>query len=118
MRFGVNLRGDLAKLSDQELGERLDAAIAERGAKRHSPGLFGGSDYNGSGLTFGRGPLHARIFYKSIVFAIRIMGVLNGGSFFRRNDAALYLLDCEIGDLLDEVKRRLKVRKRSAKGKR
>jgi len=55
-------------------------------------------------MPFGRGPLHARIFY-------RAWGFLYGGPFTGRSLGDLYVLDCEIKDLRDEARRRVNTRK-------
>jgi hypothetical protein len=54
-------------------------------------------------MPFGRGPFHARIFY-------RVMGFFYGGSFSKDSLGNLYVLDCEIKDLRDEMQRRVTAR--------
>jgi len=104
MRFGINLRGDLAKLSDVEIAAKFETLISDRESmSRAVPATFGNKwlYQNGWGLPLGRGPLHARIFY-------RIMGL----SYFNFSNSPslydLYLLDCELKDTRDEIKRRAK----------
>jgi hypothetical protein len=105
VRFGVNLRRDLAKLSDDELADRLQSSLDRREALaarfddsslwRYRHGLL---------MPFGRGFLHARILYK--IIAACCDGPLTG-----RSLGDLYMLDCEIKDLRDEMRRRLKTRR-------
>lgn len=67
MRLGINLRGDLAKLSDGEIAARFDTLIDEREAlfpTLSNYGLQKSAYQTGLTLWFGRGPLHARIFYE------------------------------------------------------
>lgn len=103
MRLGINLRGDLAKLQDDELTSHFETCItyrewlASRAGDRANRWLY----KTGLAMPFGRGPLHARICY-------RIMGLLYGGSWNGLNGRSLgdlFVLDCEIKDILDEVKR-------------
>jgi hypothetical protein len=106
MRFGINLRGDLAKLDDVEIATRFEMLIADREAMYLDLLGYSGNKWlyqRGWGLPLGRGPLHARVFYKLI-----------GLSYFAfRNPSLydLYLLDCEIKDTRDEIKRRVGRRK-------
>ncbi len=109
MRWGINLRGDLAKISDDELAERLQGhlddreALAARAGDAANRWLY----KHGVGMPFGRGLLHARIFY-------RITGFLYGGPLNGRSLGDLYVLDCEIKDIADEMKRRLRARATNA----
>ncbi len=91
---GLNLRGDLAKLSDRDLAEHL--AEQERAlvrSERPWTKLLRFFDISYSW----RGPVHARPFYK---FWTTIMG---GGRHYREQRLALY----EIQDIHDEIRRRL-----------
>jgi hypothetical protein len=107
MRCGINLRGDLAKLSDADVASRFEILMADREALFPTLSNYGlqKSAYQ-SGLTLwcGRGPLHARIFYELYAF-------LTFGPFFkmfRKYDLReLYLLDCELKDVRDELRRRV-----------
>lgn len=104
MRWGLNLRGDLAKLGVDTLEERMDALIAERQALSASLfdlGTVGNASLyrSGIGMPFGRGLLHARPVYA-------INALLYGGS-CRRGLGRLYVIDCELKDLRDEIRRRL-----------
>jgi hypothetical protein len=66
MRFGINLRGDLAKLSDTEIAAVFDELLMQRQKVNGSiSDTWDGANwqYNiGPWAWFGRGPLHARIF--------------------------------------------------------
>jgi hypothetical protein len=106
MRLGINLRGDLAKLSDAEITSKFDSLLAERNALYSSlPGLMGNKwlYQKGLGLPLGRGPFHGGIFYK-------IAGLCYGGSSL----GDLYELDCELKDVRDEIQRRVDQRKARA----
>jgi hypothetical protein len=105
MRFGINLRGDLAKLSDVEIAAKLETLIAERESMYRSvPTTFGNKwlYQRGWGQPLGRGPLHARVFYEFL-----------GLSYLGSSLYDLYLLDCELKDTRDEIERRVK-RQRTA----
>jgi hypothetical protein len=102
MRFGINLRGDLAKLSDAEIAARFEALIAGREPMHRALPGFSGNKWlyqRGLGLLFGRGLLHARIFYK--FYGLQYL------SFGKPSLYDLYLLDCELKDVRDELKRRV-----------
>jgi hypothetical protein len=108
MRFGLNLRGDLAKLGDAEIAARLASLLTQREELYSSlSGLVGNKwlYQRGFGLPLGRGPFHARIFYR--VAAFLYMGPLNG-----RSLGDLHLLDCELKDVRDEIQRRVTASKR------
>ncbi|KRE08767.1 hypothetical protein ASE61_04225 [Bosea sp. Root670] len=106
MRLGINLRGDLAKLTDEQLAAHLDKSIAHReelaprAGDRANRWIYSG----GAGMPFGRGLLHARIFY-------RLMGFWYDAPLNRRSLGDLYVLDCEIKDIMDELKRRVRMRR-------
>jgi hypothetical protein len=100
MRFGINLRSDLKKLSDAELASELDRFIDYRDTRFKSVpsvGGFKGILWYGIEWPFGRGPIHARIAYKIQICYFWI---------FRGPRGTLYLVECEIKDLLDEMERR------------
>jgi hypothetical protein len=108
MRWGINLRGDLAKLSEAEIATRFETLMADREAMyRDLHGHFGNKWLYQRRLQmpFGRGPLHARVFYKLIAFGY--FGPSRKASLYD-----LYLLDCELKDVHDEIKRRV-VRKKA-----
>jgi hypothetical protein len=103
MRFGLNLRGDLAKLSNTEIASTFERLLSEREKLYAWLPSYGGNKWlyqKGLLKQFGRGPLHARVFYK-------IIGSLNFSSFRRPNLRDLYLYDCEIKDIRDEIQRRV-----------
>jgi hypothetical protein len=103
MRWGINLRGDLAKLSDADIASRLETMMAERDALYRAVPFSYGNKWlyqRGVGILFGRGLLHARIFYR--FYALQYLG---------SPLSELYLLDCELKDLRDEIKRRVTQKK-------
>jgi hypothetical protein len=108
MRFGINLRGDLAKLSDAEIASKHEALIAEmetryrgaRASERNTRMQFV------LGIPIGRGLFHARIFYKIQALLCERLPYIDDG--FDR-----YLLDCELKDVRDEIKRRVRHRQRA-----
>jgi len=107
MRFGINLRGDLAKLSDAEIAAKFEALIVEREAIYPKVSGYFGNKWlyqRGWRSWLGRGPLHSRIFY-------RFLGLQNIDPFKRPSLYDLYLLDCELKDTRDEIKRRVKRQK-------
>ena len=102
MRFGINLRGDLAKLSDAEIATTFETLMAERESMHRTLPGYSGNKWlyqSGFGSLFGRGLLHARIFYK--FYALQYF------SFGKSSLYKLYLLDCELKDVRDELKRRV-----------
>ena len=108
MRFGINLRGDLAKLDDTEIASRFEALIAETETKHrktlaHASGKVFYRIWKGSHI---RGPFHARIFYKIQIF---LFGVWTEG--WSPDGIDLYLLNCELKDVRDEIRRRVRHRK-------
>jgi hypothetical protein len=109
MRFGLNLRGDLAKLGDAEIAARLELLLAQREELYLSLSGLAGNKWlyqQGFGLPLGRGPFHARIFYR--IAAFLYAGRLNG-----RSLGDLHLLDCELKDVRDEIQRRVTASKRN-----
>ncbi len=106
MRFGINLRGDLAKLDDAEIASRYEALIAETEKKLQTlPAHVRDKLLHRIevGLFVGRGLFHARIFY-------RIQALLFAG-FGTLPHFDLYLLDCELKDVRDEMNRRVRHKK-------
>lgn len=101
MRLGINLRDDLAKLSDEELATQLDKCITYREwLSSHAADAPNRWLYKvAGGMPFGRGPFHARFFY-------RAMGFVYGGPLNGRSLGDLHVLDCEIKDVMDQLKRR------------
>jgi len=108
--LAVNLRGDLAKLSDAELAERLEAAWREYDA---APG------YRPS-----RGPIQHPRAYRFLTLLRGTMGSpsdllpalllslgLSSKRFAHRLKPNGELSVCEIQDIMDEMEQRLKSRK-------
>jgi hypothetical protein len=111
MRFGI-LRGDLAKLDDVEIALRFEALISETETKYRTIPAFAKNKLvhrTEVGLFFGRGLFHARIFYKIQALLIGCLGLLGGEIVVPPFE--LYLLDCELKDVRDEIKRRVRHRK-------
>jgi|SRR5215470_12058568 len=122
MRFDINLRGDLAKLSDFALKERLESAWQTyESAKK--PWFWWWP-------VLGRGPLRHPRAYRFLAtlgnmtgggsFDVLLAAALSGKSsepFLRRADPAIdvYLILCEIRDLTDEMERRV-AHRHAAKG--
>ena len=101
MRFGINLRGDLAKLDDAEIASRFEGLISEMETKHkvvYQVGKFSA-----------RGLVHAPIFKIHAV----IFGVLGAfsGSMVTPSAIELYLLGCELADVRNEIERRVRRRK-------
>jgi hypothetical protein len=104
MAMAMNLRGDLAKLSDAELAERLEEALNAVDGIRTTPG---------QGLIFRgcRGPLRHPIFYKLHLMLAEVpwwkaWGWIADGGTGRR-----HLMECELQDLHDELYRRVQSRR-------
>jgi hypothetical protein len=104
MGWGINLRRDLARLSDGELAAEFDRLSAYHAARFGSVAPIGslrGWWRTGFIWPLGRGPLHARWAYR---FWISYYWVLRGPV------GTQYLVECELKDLLEEVRRRVKRR--------
>ena len=120
MRFSINLRGDLTKLSDSALAERhekfsqaLDTAVNEprwknteltcsfRGPVRHPwayPILSVVGYWGGGGG------------YVGPAYGLLIMNKIVGRSLPSADAMDMHLLRCELRDLQDEMQRRLSQR--------
>jgi hypothetical protein len=111
--FSINLRGDLAKLSDSEIAVQFEQFQQER-KEAFAALSYWKTDGNkwlyqtGAMMPLGRGLLRARIFYKLQAF-------LDVGSTKPGSVGYIYLIDCELRDLRDEIARRLKLRVASTK---
>jgi hypothetical protein len=123
--LAVNLRGDLAKLSDAELAERLEAAWREYEA---ADKLSKWSVRPDRLLWSRRGPIRHPRAYRFVLG----MGGMNSGHWIewllpalastkmfgslipKRSAANAHLVLCEIRDIMDEIERRLKHRNKSA----
>jgi hypothetical protein len=106
MRFGINLRGDLAKLDDVEIASRFDALISETETQHRTlPAHVRDKLVHRAevGLFVGRGLFHARVFYKIQAALFVGFGILPHFN--------LYLLDCELKDVRDEINRRVRNKK-------
>ena len=112
MRFGINLRGDLAKLDDAEIASRFEALISETETKHratlaHASGRVIYRIWKGSHV---RGPFHARIFYKAQIVLFGVWAAIQGQG-LAPGDIDLYLLNCELEDVRDEIERRVRHKK-------
>jgi hypothetical protein len=128
VKASVNLRGDLAKLSDAELAARLEATWQALDAARSRKSSF---------WTFGitpqfwlvypwRGPFRHPRFYRfwmmlslsrgNLLAAVVAAAFLSGKKFeqaLRHDaDADQYLSITEVRDIMDEIERRLAMRGR------
>jgi hypothetical protein len=104
MRFTINLRGDLVKLSDAELAIRLEQAWQRYNAAREREAAATKLWYSR------RGPLRHPWAYR----LLSVVGVSNGfgmyfglGQLIRRGYMDMHLTLCEIRDLNDEIGRRV-----------
>lgn len=123
--LAVNLRGDLAKLSDAELAERLEATWREY----HAADTTSAWSVRPDKLVWARrGPIRHPRAYR---FILGMGGMTSGhwiewllpilastkmfGSLISKRSAAnAHLSLCEIRDIMDEIERRLKHRNKSA----
>jgi hypothetical protein len=113
MRLGINLRGDLAKLDDIEIAARHEELIARKEAEL---GALPSRARNKLGLRLhslllARGPFHARIFYRIQWFVFALFATVKSHSLMLPSDYDAYLLECELKDVRDEIKRRIAARK-------
>ena len=116
MRWGINLRGDLAKLDDTEIASRYEALVSYKEAwVRQLPKHPGAKlmDQSAKALPW-RGPLHARIFYKWQFVLMGVLAALQGGGSLPTNSGyELYMKECELLDVTDKIKQREKKKKLS-----
>lgn len=101
----INLRGDLCELSNVELEDQFDKLIAERQDLADQISNFKtlglkAKYLKGWAVPFGRGPVRAVVFYKLAA----IMYLQSSPS---KGLGRLYMLDCELQDIMDECARRL-----------
>lgn len=117
MQTSINLRGDLAKLTDAELAEKLQQALADFDEANNRRGIWGWSWL----LWRWRGPIrHPRAYrafsslfggstgnlFFDLVWMLGLSGK-SGDRLLRKDRAiAMHLSLCEIEDLIDEAKRR------------
>jgi hypothetical protein len=110
MRFGINLRGDLAKLSDAELAARLDSAWQTYQVTRNKPARWPVLWHSRRGPI--RHPGAYRLFYVAGSVAAWTAGFLGAPAnpgWKARMDGHLAI--CEIQDLTNEIERRMAARK-------
>jgi hypothetical protein len=110
VRFAINLRSDLTTLNDAELSSELQRFKEYRKARFESEPRFGsvkGIVGYADGWPFGRGPVYARWAYKIWI-----------GYFwpYRGRRGTLYLVECEIKDINDEIQRRPRARTTAPQG--
>ena len=106
MRFGVNLRGDLAKLDDAEIASRFEGLISEMETKHKV--VYQAGKWSARGL------LHARIFYRIQAGIFGVLFAFGGNTMVTPSGIELYLLGCELADVRDEIERRVRRRKATA----
>ena len=115
MRFGINLRGDLAKLDDAEIASRYEALTSKKEAHLRAMPAHAKSKllYRITMVVCSRGPLHGRIFYKiqALVMGIFSLLEMGGGSLPTSEAYDNYLMECELRDVTDEIKRRIRRQK-------
>ena len=106
MCWGINLRADLAKLSDSdlvaELNHMIDYRLERFGTAPAVGSLRGFFRYGFAHWPGGRGPVRARWAYR---LRIGYFGPFRGAM------GTQYLVECEIKDLRDEMQRRVDIRK-------
>jgi len=131
MAFGLNLRADLAKLSDEELAEHFELASAAHEVAKENLRRDGGL------LLFSfRGPIRHPRAYRFLTIAFFVSASADGWPAFplalvsifsglvlshRKYEQHLNPLDqpnlhlnmCEMKDVVDEIRRRVKYRKMS-----
>ena len=87
-------------LSDEELVKFFEECLALRDSLASDVGVLGRWSYKFNVMALlGRGPLHARISY-------RVLGFLQFGPRIGVSPGDLYITDCELKDVVDELKRR------------
>jgi hypothetical protein len=105
VRWGINLRRDLARLSNAELVAEFDRLLEYRSSRFGSAppvgGLRGFFRYGFAWWPPGRGPIHARWAYRLRIGYYWI---------FRGPLGTQYLVECEIKDLYDEMQHRVRTR--------
>ncbi len=102
MAWGINLRSDLAQLSNAELSAEIDRLTKYHSSRFGCAPPVGNLSPRGlwrTGLIwpFGRGPLRARWAYRFWIFYYWP---------FRGPIGTQYMVECELADLRDEARRR------------
>jgi hypothetical protein len=118
MALSINLRGDLAKLSDAELAGEFERLLAERPKLSSSISWLERMAWQSitwPWIWIGRGPLRARIFYRLIALDF---GQRKNNLIDLHYPSALHLLDCELKDVRDEIQRRVDAKPKSSKASR
>ena len=111
MSFGINLRGDLAKLSDADLASQLEQAWRDYEAATSKPGwpVFWHSH---------RGPIRHpaayRLQYQAGFMAALILGIITslGPSREWKSTWSMHRAFCEIHDVTEEIARRVNRKKK------
>jgi hypothetical protein len=100
----INLRSDLARLSDSDLGAEFNRLCEYRVARFGSAPAVGSlrGAFRYGRVPAGRGPIFARWTYRLQIGYFWI---------FRGPVGTQYLVECEIEDLRDEMMRRIQKRK-------
>jgi hypothetical protein len=116
MRLGINLRGDLAKLDDVEIAARHEELIARKEAELRALPSYARNKLHlrAGSLLFARGPFHARVFYRFQWFVFALFAALKSHDLISPASYDTYLLECELKDVRDEIKRRISARKAMA----
>jgi hypothetical protein len=133
VKASVNLRGDLAKLSDDELAARLEAtwqALDAAHARKKRAWFFNLAPQFGLIYPWRGPPRHPR-FYRFLaiwsaaegsLLAAVAAAVFSGRQYerFLRNDPGTdeYLSITEVRDIMDEIERRLALRRSGRMGAR
>ena len=107
MRFGINLRGDLAKLTDAEIASMFETLMSKRETTYQAAPFQAGNKWlyqKGFGMPLGRGPFHAPVFYRFL--GLSYVNIFRSPSLYD-----IYLLDCELKDIRDEIERRVRRQK-------
>ena len=117
MRFGINFRRDLAELDDVELASRFEAlidtrAVALNEARSRTPKFM---HWVAEGAAAWRGPFHACKVYK--IQGLLLFALGQGLLFFAPGGIAYgdylsYLQGCELKDVADEIRSRIRERAR------
>jgi hypothetical protein len=116
MRLGINLRGDLTKLDDAAIAAMFEQLIAQRAAADQAMDRFPIAQwFYRIGLLFpsGRGLLRAAVFYKYRFTLFEVIRWWNVGG-ARPPLKPLFLLDCELKDVRDDLGRRVRAKQVSA----